>query len=64
MAADAVEPLEAIEAEATPDRVDAGACEAERPGDAMGPEALWAAHGADGPLQLGRHAPGVASCGQ
>ena len=59
-AADAMEPVEAVEPEAPEDCVDGGAGEAERPRDAMWPEALAAAHGANNALQLGRDAPGVA----
>ena len=40
LSADAMESVEAVEPEAPEDRVDGGAGEAERPGDAMCPEAV------------------------
>ena len=52
-AGDAVQPVEAVETEAPEHGVGGGAGDPERPGDAVRPEPLAAAHGADALLERG-----------
>ena len=58
-AGDAVQPVEAVETEAPEHGVGGGAGDPERPGDAVRPEPLAAAHGADALLERGCGAPRV-----
>ena len=58
-AGDAVQPVEAVETEAPEHGVGGGAGDPERPGDAVRPEPLAAAHGADALLERGCGAAGV-----
>ena len=60
LAADAVQPVEAVESEAPQHGVDGRAGEAERPGDAVWPEAGTVADGTDDALQLLGEAPRMA----
>ena len=58
LAGDAMQPVEAVEAAAPEHGVDGGAGDPERPGDAVRPEPLAAAHGADALLERGCGAAG------